>query len=135
MMIGLSIGATVMMQLGPFQFQLNTATYQDLQRQSQYRWAAQDRFGKRPALQYTGPGDDAITLSGVILTEYRGGPGQVERMRAVAMLGLPQLLIDGYGRLLGTWVIESIEENQSVFAAFGRPRKQEFTLKIRKREL
>lgn len=133
-MIGLSLGATVMMQLGSFQFSINSAAYQELRRRTEYRWASQDRFGKMPALQFTGPGGDAITLTGVIYTEFRGGTGQLDKMRAMAKQGLPQLLIDGNGRLLGRFVIEGVEEGQSVFAGYGRPRKQEFTLQLRKRE-
>lgn len=133
-MIGLSLGATVMMQLGSFQFSITTAAYQELRRRTEYRWASQDRFGKLPALQFTGPSGDTITLSGTIYTEFRGGIGQLDDLRSLAGLGLPQLLIDGNGRLLGRFVIEGVDEGQSVFAGYGRPRKQEFTLQLRKRE-
>jgi phage protein U len=133
-MIGYSLGATVMMQLGSFQFSINTAAYKELRRRTDYRWAAQDRFGQLAALQYTGPGSDSIALSGVVYGDYRGGTGQIEAMRSVAGQGFPQLLIDGYGNLLGRWVIDGIEESQTVFAAAGRPRKQEFTLQLRKRD-
>lgn len=134
-MRGHSLAATVMMQLGSYQFSVNNAAYQELRRNTTYTWASQDRFGKMPALQFTGPAGDAITLSGVVFTEFRGGIGQVEEMRAEADLGVPLLLVDGYGNVMGLWVIESIDETQSTFAAFGRPRKQEFTLQLRKREL
>lgn len=134
-MIGMSLGTAVMMQLGDFQFGISTAAYQQLRRSTAYTWAAQDRFGKMPALQHTGPGSDSITLTGVIFTSYRGGIGQLKTLRSVAAIGQPQLLVDGDGHLLGRWVIESVEESQSVFAAFGRPRKQEFTLQLRKREI
>jgi len=134
-MIGHSLGATVMMQLGSFQFSVNDAAYQELRRRTEYNWAAQDRFGKMPALQFTGAGGDEIQLSGVIYPEYRGGFGQLDAMRDEASQGLPLMLVDGNGRLLGRWVIERIEEGQTVFAAGGRPRKQEFTLQLRKREI
>lgn len=133
-MIGYTLGSFVMMQLGSFQFGINTAAYQDLQRRSEYRWAAQERFGRLDALQFTGPAGETITLAGVIYTEYRGGNGQLDAMRALAGRGRPQLLIDGYGRLMGRWVIESVDEGQSTFAAFGRARKQEFTMQLRRRE-
>lgn len=133
-MIGYTIGGFVMMQLGSFQFSINTAAYQQLQRRSEYQWASQDRFGRLEGLQFCGQASDTITLSGVIYTEYRGGLGQLDAMRALAGRGRPQLLVDGYGNLLGRWVIESVEEGQTVFAAFGRPRKQEFTLQLRRRE-
>lgn len=135
-MIGHILGAsTVMMQLGSFQFSISTAAYQELRRRTEYRWASQDRFGRMPALQFTGAGADSIDLSGTIYTEYRGGLGQLNAMRAQASRGQPLLLVDGNGNLLGHWVIESVEEDQSVFAAAGRPRKQQFTLRLRKREL
>lgn len=130
-MIGLQLGATVMMRLGSFQFAISTAAYQELRRRTEYRWASQDRFGLMPALQFTGPGADSITLTGVIFTEYRGGITQINAMRAVAATGLPQSLIDGYGKLLGSFAIESVDEVQKVFAAQGRPRKQEFTLQLK----
>lgn len=133
-MIGQSLGPTVMLQLGSFQFSITTAAYQELRRRTEYRWASQDRFGKMPALQFTGPGADAITLTGTIYTEFRGGTGQLEALRNLAALGLPQLLVDGTGSLLGRWVIEGVEEGQSVFAGQGVARKQQFTVNIRKRQ-
>lgn len=129
-MIGHSIGTPVMMQLGSYQFGLSTAAYQELMRRSGYRWASQDRFGQSPARQYTGPETETIELSGVIYAEFRGGTGQLSEIRALAAKGLPQRLIDGTGRMMGRWVIESVEETQSTFAAKGYPRKQEFTLHI-----
>jgi len=45
-----------MLQLGSFQFSIQSTAYQTLQRSIEYRWPAQDRFGKEPALQYVGPG-------------------------------------------------------------------------------
>lgn len=127
-MIGHSIGTPVMLQLGSYQFGLSTAAYQELLRRSGYRWASQDRFGQAPARQYTGPESETIELTGVIYAEFRGGTGQLDVIRALAKKGLPQRLIDGTGRLMGRWVIESVEETQSMFAAKGYPRKQEFTL-------
>lgn len=133
-MIGYSLGATVMMQLGSFQFGINTAAYQELRRRTAYSWASQERFGKSANRQFTGPGDDSMTLSGVIYTEFRGGIRQLDAMRQLASRGRPMLLIDGYGRVMGHWIVESIEEGQTVFAAFGRPRKQEFTMQLVRRD-
>lgn len=131
-MIGYTLGAFTMMRLGSFSFSINTAAYQDLKRATEYKWAAQERFGQLDALQFTGPGEDSITLEGVILPAYRGGTGQVESLRALAATGQPQMLISGLGAMHGRWVIESVGEGQGVFAAAGIPRRQEFTLKLRK---
>lgn len=131
-MIGHKLGASVMMQLGSFQFGISTAAYQELTRRSGYRWPGQDRFGVEPALQFTGPESEAISLSGTIYTEYRGGVGQLNTMRSLAARGRPLNLVDGSGRMLGRWVIESVEEKQTVFANAGMPRKQEFSLQLKK---
>lgn len=131
-MIGHSIGRTIMLQLGSFQFGLSTAAYQDLTRRAGYRWASQDRFGQEPALQSTGPESQTMTLAGVIYAEFRGGTGQLDALRALGSKQEPLRLIDGNGKLLGRWVIESVEEKQSVFASKGYPRKQEFSLQIKK---
>lgn len=131
-MIGHRMGASVMMQLGSFQFGISTAAYQELTRRSEYRWPGQDRMGVEPALQFTGPASESITLSGTIYTEYRGGTGQPGGLRALAAGGRPLALVDGQGRMLGQWVVESVEEKQSVFANAGVPRKQEFSLQLKK---
>ncbi|MBL0492682.1 phage tail protein [Aeromonas veronii] len=130
-MIGLSLGPSVMMQLGAFQFSISTAAYQELTRRSEYRWASQDRFGKQPNLQYTGPASEAISLVGVIYPDYKGG-GQLDKMRQLAGGGQPLNLVGGAGQMMGRWVIESLEEKQGTFAAAGAPRKQEFTIALKR---
>lgn len=124
--------ADVMMQLGEYQFSVNTAAYQDLRRSSEYRWKNQERVGQLDALQYTGQGSDTITLSGVVFPGYKGGTGQLNAMRAQAGTGQPLLLVDGQGFIHGRWVIEKIDEQQAVFARAGVPRRQQFSLQLRK---
>lgn len=132
MMDGYVLGPTVMMTLGVFQFSIATAAYKELTRSTAYRWPSQERFGKRPSMQFTGPGEDSITLPGVIYPEYRGGFGQLDAMRGLAGRGMPLTMIDGSGSVLGEWVIERVEDKQTVFAAAGLPRKQEFSLSLKR---
>ena len=127
-----STGPSIMMQLGGYQFGILTAAYQELERATEWRWPSQDRFGLAPVLQFIGPAGDTITIPGVIFPEWRGGIRQVEAMRAEAAKGTPLALIDGLGNALGTWVIERVAEKQSIFAAAGVPRRQEFTLSLRR---
>ncbi|RSZ56160.1 phage tail protein [Massilia atriviolacea] len=122
----------IMMKLGPYSFGLQTAAYQEFQRITAYTWAAQARFGKLNMLQATGPGDDGLTLSGVVFPEHFGGTGQLDSLRALAGLQQPQALIDGRGNMLGQWVIESIDETGSIFAARGVARKQDFSIKLKR---
>lgn len=131
-MIGYTIAMPLMMQLGSFQFGTWTAAYQELNRSTSWTWAEQELFGLAPTLQYTGPGADTMTLPGVIYPEYRGGLSQIDNMRLIAGNGLPLVLVSGLGRILGRWVIDKIDEKQSVFASAGVPRKIEFTLSLRR---
>lgn len=123
--------AEVMMRLGDYSFSLDTAAYQQLMRVTRYRWAAQPRVGAHDALQFTGHGEDQITLTGRIYPGWRGGTGQIAAMRDQAGEGQPLLLVDGNGFIHGRWAIESIEEQADVFAPAGVPRRQQFTLQLR----
>ena len=124
--------ADIMLALGPYRFQLNTAAYQSLQRSTLYRWPQQERLGREPASQYVGPGTDTMTLEGVIYTAFRGGLGQPEAMRELAASGSPHLLVDGQGVVHGKWTLTQVDETQSTFLAGGVPRKQTFTLTLQK---
>lgn len=131
-MNGHALATPVMMQLGTFQFGINTAAYQGLSRSDEWRWPDQERFGQAPALQYTGPGATTITLDGILYPEWRGGLGQLDAMRAEAGRGKPLVLVDGRGQALGMWVIERVDESQSIFAAGGVARRIEFTLQLKR---
>lgn len=119
-----------MMALGSYRFSINTAAFQDLERNSSWRWPSIDRVGQRPALQYVGPGDDTITMRGTIFPHFRSGLGQLSAMRAEAAKGEPLLLIDGTGRNWGKYVITEIREGQKVFFSNGMARSQDFDLTL-----
>lgn len=121
-----------MMRLGPYKFCIYTAAYQELNRTTNYKWGEQAVFGGWDNLQFLGPGEDTQSLTGVVYPEFKGGTGQIDELRALAAMGIPQLLISGTGKILGYWVINSITEGQTKFAAFGVPRRQEFTINMRK---
>lgn len=120
----------VMMKLGEFKFSISTAAYQSFSRSSGFRWQAQERFGQMPAYQFTGLGNDEITLSGDIYPSYAGGIHQVDWMRFYAGQGKPLMMVDGKGYVWGKWVILSIDESQEIFFDNGVARKQTFNLKI-----
>lgn len=122
----------IMLTLGGYQFGLDTAAFQELNRTTEWRWPSQDVFESRPAVQFTGWGDDTITLPGVIYPEYWGGTGQLDTLRALGDSGQPQQLLDGRGNVLGDWVVTQVTERQSIFAQRGVGRKQEFTVQLKR---
>jgi phage protein U len=129
-LVDYATGYMPMMMLGSYTFSINTAAYQSLNRTTEYRWKAVPRFGQDDSRQFTGPGDDKATLEGVVYPMYRGGGGQVNKLRALATLGQPQVLVDGMGNVYGRWVIERVTEKQTEFAALGQPKKQEFSVEL-----
>lgn len=126
--LGLSL---VMMALGGFRFGINRANYQTFTRSASWRWEEQPRLGRRPALQYLGPGTEEITLEGVIYPHFKGGLRQVELMRLQASAGQPLILVDGMGWVWDRWVITGVEERKTLFMADGAPRKIEFTTTLK----
>ena len=122
-----------LMRLGEYKFAIETAAYQQLKRTSEWHWPSQHRVWNEPAAQYTGKGDETLSLEGVIYPHYRGGLGQLQAMRAEAdQGGVPLDLSDGQGNNWGKWVITRIEEGQSEFLAGGVPQKQTFRLQLKK---
>ena len=130
-MIGVNM-PDVMLQLGAFQFSVDSAAYQNLSRTAEYTWASQERIGAIDALQFTGPANETIDLSGVIFPFYRGGLGQLDLMRAQASIGAPLPLVSGRGSVMGLWVMLSVREGQTIFAEGGTPRRVDFDLSIKR---
>lgn len=123
-------GYVPMLMLGTFQFSLNVAVFQEMQRRTEYKWPTQDRFGQRQARQFTGVGEDTITLPGVIYPEYKGSTSAMKNLRALAEMGQPNILLDGTGQIYGRWVVTNVEETRSIFAFFTQPKKIEFTVTL-----
>jgi hypothetical protein len=121
-----------MMALGDYVFGIDTAAFNELNRETEYRWPSQDVFGAPQVLQFTGWGSDTIQLPGVIYPEHFSDGGQLDALRELGSSGEPQTLIAGSGDVLGDWVIERVSERQSLFAVGGAARKQEFTLTLRR---
>lgn len=119
-----------MMALGLFVFALQTAPYQQLQRQTTWRHPSQSRVGRRPARQFLGPGEDTITLSGTLYPELTGGKLSLAMLHSMAETGKAWPLIEGSGQIYGMFVIEDKSETHTTFFPDGTARKIEFSLKL-----
>jgi hypothetical protein len=122
----------MMMALGMFVFSLPTLAYQELQRQTDWRHPSSSRVGTNPARQFAGRGDDAITLPGVLLPELAGTPISLDVLRIMADTGKAWPLVEGTGRILGIWVIESISETKTLFFQDGAARRIEFSISLKR---
>jgi len=118
--------------LGPFRFSLGSTSYDELSRSSGWNWQEVDRVGTTPALQYTGPTAETLSLSGRLCPPLPGGIEQLARMRTMAGFGWPLPLITGTGRVLGLWVIESLEDTGMRHFKDGYPKMSTFNLRLKK---
>jgi len=114
----------------PFYFNLSTAAFDKLVRDTQYSWVPQARLDRRPALQSPGQGSETLSLSGTIATLLGAGAGQLQKLRDIAARREPLSLSNWSGQLLGNWCITRIGENQSSLLSDGVPRSQAFTLEF-----
>ena len=121
---------SAMMTLGFFVFGLYTVPYKQLQRQSGWRHPSASRVGRRAGRQFLGPGDETITLSGVLYPALTGGKISLNALRAMADEGRAWPLIEGTGIFYGLFVIEELSETDSIFFGDGAPRKIEFSMKL-----
>lgn len=122
----------MMLALGMFVFSLSTAAYQELQRQTEWRHASNNRIGAVPARQFLGRGDDTITLPGIILPELAGSALSLDAIRLMANTGKAWPMVEGSGRIYGLWVIESLSETKTIFFRDGTPRRIEFNLSLKR---
>lgn len=127
----------VLLRLGDFKFAMDTAAFHELTRQTEYHWPTQDRLWNRPAVQFTGIGDETIELVGRVLPLFRGGLAQIDRLRelaaapAAAAQAEPMPLVTGWGHFMGEWVITRIEEVQGHVLTRGAPGEQTFRMHLR----
>ncbi|WP_327439894.1 phage tail protein [Pseudomonas donghuensis] len=113
-----------------YYFNLDTAAFEELRRQTSFRWVGQERLTRSAAQQAVSLGEEKINIRGVIFPTFKSGLGQLQTLRSIGRLLRPLSLITGYGEVLGSWCLLSIDEDQSNLLAGGIPRKQGFTLEF-----
>ncbi|AUZ46881.1 phage tail protein [Pseudomonas orientalis] len=117
-------------KIQPYYFNLDTAAFDELTRSTEFRWASQERLSRRPAQQAVGMGDEKLTLKGTIYPGFKGGLKQLDTLRTIGGRLQPLTLTTGYGEVIGTWCLKSINEEQGALMHGGIPRKQVFTLEF-----
>ncbi|AIY43002.1 Phage-related tail protein [Collimonas arenae] len=122
----------MMMALGMFVFSLPTLAYQELHRQTEWKHASTSRVGARDAHQFTGKGDDTVTLSGWIAPELTGSVYSLDALRLMADTGKSWILILGTGRILGSFIITNMTEGRTHLAQDGDAGRIEFTIALKR---
>lgn len=82
-----------------------------------------------PAYQFTGRGEDTISLDGSIVPEF-GSQMSITALRVMGDTGKAFPLISGAGKVFGLYHIDDLQETQTIFFPDGTPKKIEFSLKM-----
>lgn len=119
-----------LLTLGLFVFGMDTLAYNELQRKMDWRHGKSERHGARAATQFLGPGEDAISIEGVLVPEVQGGYGELKRLIEMADTGDNWPLVDGNGEVWGNFEIEAIDQRHRVIMAGGIPRVIDFGIDL-----
>ncbi|MDB5690798.1 MAG: oxidoreductase [Sphingomonas bacterium] len=120
----------MLMALGMFAFALPTLAHDELQRRMDWRHARSPRVGARDATQFVGPGDETISISGTAFAELADIDASLDQLRDMAASGNAWPLVDGAGRVFGTFVITGLDERQKAFLPDGKPLRVDFALDL-----
>jgi len=120
----------MLLALGMFVFSIDTLTFDDLSRRASWRHATSPRIGARDATQFTGPGEETISLPGSVFDEIADGRVSIDQLRAMANSGEAWSLVDGRGYVYGAFVITTIDDRAKAFFPDGTPRQIDFTIEL-----
>lgn len=120
---------------------IDTPNFETIQRDVQYTWTSADRLSRDPAMQFTGPGEDNVTIEGRMYPYHFGGLSTIERMRAAGRAGKPMMLVrfypltnpDGYGsEVIGNYVIRRVRTTEQKIGPIGIAHKIDFSLELQR---
>ncbi|WP_061778836.1 phage tail protein [Sphingomonas sanguinis] len=120
----------MLLALGMFAFGIDTLAFDAIQRKSSWRHATATRIGARDATQFTGPGDETISLPGSVFTEIAGGEVSLDEIRRMANTGDAWPLVDGRGYVYGAFVITTLTETKKHLWPDGAPRQIDFAIEL-----
>ncbi|AMK16712.1 phage tail protein [Sphingobium sp. MI1205] len=119
-----------LMALGMFLFEIGTLAYDEMQRKTDWQHARSQRVGARDATQFTGVGDETISLSGAVYAEIADGRVSLDDLRSMADDGEALPLVDGSGTVYGNFVITALDERHAFLMSDGRARRIDFGIDL-----
>lgn len=121
----------MILSLGQFVFSVDTLTYNELQRSRSWDFASNSIAQGRDQYQFTGVGEETISIPFLIYQEHGFGTIQsVDDLAEMADTGAGYVLIDGTGYIYGVFSIKSIDDNRSYISLNGVAKKVDGTLKL-----
>lgn len=123
------------MALGPFAFEAIGFGYDGVQRRVQTPWADVAVAQSLNQQQWTGPTSEEVTIKGALFPAEHGGQDSLDGIISAAMAGTPLMLVSGdatLGSVHGTFTVQSVDEDKTFFTATGTPRKNAYTITLKR---
>ncbi len=125
-----------LLALGPHVFEIAPLNFQQIERTTIAKWPAIARFGAAPGRQFTGYGEDPITISGLLYPDELGGRTEFEAIRATQKAAVPVTMMGWAAatgtaaRIYGLVVILSVSDTQTSINRAGAGRKLAFDIEV-----
>ena len=97
-------------------------TPDDVERSGEARWQTHDVILKKPVPQFIGPGQEELSFKLHLMTLYNAMPAQqLTKLREMRDTGIVcPLIIGGVPVSQNYWYLESIDETDAVYNAYGK---------------
>lgn len=113
-------------------FSGSNVPYTQIDTEKNYNHAFNPRIGARDSRQYTGIGEDKMTITGTLVPFVTGGRSALQVFEMQATSGLAFPLIESNGIIHGYYVITSITTSEKNHIADGRPKVIEYTISLKR---
>lgn len=121
----------MILSLGQFVFNVDTMTLAEIQRSRSWSHASNPIAQGRDQHQFTGAGEETITIPFMIYQSHGFGNRQsIDDLSEMADSGSGYVLIDGSGYIYGVFAITSLDETRSHITNIGVARKIDGTMKL-----
>jgi len=117
-----------------------TPGFDTIQRDRSFTWVGQGRLNQKQAMQFTGIGDDTISVEGRIFPNMFGGLATLDNLAEAGEAGKPLMFSRFYvsmdpvqyeAELLGQFVITRLRRNDKLIGSSGISGVIDFTVELR----
>ena len=103
-------------QVGPLTISRRPYNIEEWTREASASWAKKELLGRRPEREFTGEGEETLTLKGTLHPFNRnaiGGLSSIELAHSLRRSGQSVFVTRGDGTVYGFYAIESVSESHS----------------------
>jgi phage protein U len=122
----------VLYRLGGVTFEVAPLNTHEISRTAGADFAEKPVLGRRPELEFVGPGAEEWSFSGSVFPARFGGEENLASLDAAREAGLPLPLVRGDGVPHGWFVISGLRDTRKFLDARGVPQQIEYELSLKR---